>query len=245
MTDRIVILDFGSQFTQLIGRRIRDMHVYCELLPWSASEPKPSRLRPKASSSGGRSPSMPRTRPTSGLHPEKRLADLGICYGMQALAHQSGGKVTHSDDHEYGLTPMNVPEANPLLHLGDQKVWMSHGDHVAILPPGYVGIAHTSNTPYAGMANYEQKRFGLQFHPEVSSTQYGNEVLDNFILKICACQPSWTSKNIIGESVEAIRKQVGDGRVLSALSGGVDSAITTALGNGAGTALPPFLSIPG
>lgn len=231
MTDRIVILDFGSQFTQLIGRRIRDMHVYCELLPWSASEAEA--LTPETKGiilSGGPQSIYAENAPYIQDYILKSdLPIMGICYGMQALAHQSGGKVSQSDDHEYGITHLNVPEENPLLHLGDQKVWMSHGDHVAALPPGYVGIAHTSNTPYAGMANYEQKRFGLQFHPEVSSTQYGNEVLDNFILNICACQPSWTSKNIIGESVEAIRKQVGDGRVLSALSGGVDSAITTAL----------------
>ena len=231
MSDRIVILDFGSQFTQLIGRRIRDMHVYCELLPWNASEDEA--LTPETKGiilSGGPQSIYANDAPYIQEYILKtKLPVLGICYGMQALAHQSGGKVSQSDEHEYGQTQLSVPAENPLLRLGEQKVWMSHGDHVASLPEGYVGIARTSNTPFAAMANYDQKRFGLQFHPEVSRTQYGNEILDNYVLNICGCQPSWTSKNIIEESVEAIRAQVGSGNVLSALSGGVDSAITTAL----------------
>ena len=231
MSDRIVIIDFGSQYTQLIGRRIRDMHVYSELLPWNAS--KAEAITPQTRGiilSGG---------PQS-IYAEKapfiqdyilntELPVLGICYGMQALSHQSGGKVDRSNDHEYGLAVLDVPAENPLLHHGKQKVWMSHGDHVSSLPDGYVGIAHTSNTPFAAMANYNQQRFGLQFHPETHHSQYGQEILENFVLKICECKPAWTSKNIIEESIDQIRQQVGSGRVLSALSGGVDSAITTAL----------------
>lgn len=231
MSDRIVILDFGSQFTQLIGRRIRDMHVYCELLPWNASEAEA--LTPETKgiilSGGPQSIYAERAPFIQDYILKSELPILGICYGMQALAHQSGGSVTQSDEHEYGLTDMNVPTPNPLLHLGEQKVWMSHGDHVASLPNGYQGIASTSSTPFAAMANYELQRFGLQFHPEVNRTQYGSEILDNFVLNICGCQPGWNSKSIIEESVAHIREQVGQGRVLSALSGGVDSAITTAL----------------
>ena len=231
MSDRIVILDFGSQFTQLIGRRIRDMHVYCELLPWNASEDQA--ITPETRGiilSGGPQSIYAANAPYIQEYILKSdLPILGICYGMQALAHQSGGNVVQSHDHEYGLTRLSVPETNPLLHLGSQNVWMSHGDQVSSLPKGYIGIAKTPNTPYAAMANYAHNRYGLQFHPEVHHSQYGQEMLENFILKICASQPSWTSKNIIEESIEHIRQQVGSGRVLSALSGGVDSAITTAL----------------
>ncbi|HBO34381.1 MAG TPA: GMP synthase (glutamine-hydrolyzing) [Anaerolineaceae bacterium] len=231
MSDRIVILDFGSQFTQLIGRRIRDMHVFCELLPWNASQTEA--ITPETRGiilSGGPQSIYAENAPyIQDYILKSELPILGICYGMQALAHQSGGKVVQSEEHEYGLTRLTVPEPNPLLHLGNQNVWMSHGDQVSTLPEGYIGIAKTSSTPFAAMANYAQSRYGLQFHPEVHHTQHGIEMLENFILKICAVQPSWTSKNIIQESTEHIRQQVGSGRVLSALSGGVDSAITTAL----------------
>ena len=231
MSDRIVILDFGSQFTQLIGRRIRDMHVYCELLPWNAPENEAitSETRGIILSGGPQSIYAQNALFIQDYILRSNLPIMGICYGMQALAHQSGGKVVQGTEHEYGLTRMNVPEPNPLLHLGNQKVWMSHGDHVSVLPEGYTGISRTSNTPYAAMANYAQNRFGLQFHPEVHQSQFGNETLENFVLKICGAEPSWTSTNIIEESVAHIRQQVGDGRVLSALSGGVDSAITTTL----------------
>ena len=231
MSDRIVILDFGSQFTQLIGRRIRDMHVYCELLPWNASESEA--ITPETKGiilSGGPQSIYAQNAPF--IHDyilKSDLPILGICYGMQALAHQSGGKVVQSEEHEYGLTRLSVPEPNPMLHPGNQNVWMSHGDQVSTLPEGYIGIAKTTSTPFAAMANFTQNRYGLQFHPEVHHTEHGIEMLENFILNICAAQPSWTSKNIIEESIEHIRQQVGSGRVLSALSGGVDSAITTAL----------------
>lgn len=231
MSDRIVILDFGSQFTQLIGRRIRDMHVYCELLPWNASESEA--ITPETKGiilSGGPQSIYAQNAPF--IHDyilKSDLPILGICYGMQALAHQSGGKVVQSEEHEYGLTRLSVPEPNSMLHPGNQNVWMSHGDQVSTLPEGYIGIAKTTSTPFAAMANFTQNRYGLQFHPEVHHTEHGIEMLENFILNICAAQPSWTSKNIIEESIEHIRQQVGSGRVLSALSGGVDSAITTAL----------------
>lgn len=231
MSDRIVILDFGSQYTQLIGRRIRDMQVYCELLPWNA---KPSEALTADTKgiilSGGPQSIYAQNAPfIQDYVLNSELPILGICYGMQALAHQSGGEVTPSTEHEYGLTKLSVPSQNPLLHLGEQKVWMSHGDHVTLLPPGYEGIANSRNSPYAGMADYEKNRYGLQFHPEVHHTQYGSEVLTNFVLNICGCQPGWTPKNIIEESVEKIREQVGEERVLSAISGGLDSAIATAL----------------
>jgi GMP synthase (glutamine-hydrolysing) len=148
---------------------------------------------------------------------------------MQALTHKLGGKVIQGTEHEYGLTELDVPAANPLLPQGRQIVWMSHGDHVTQLPSGFSCLATSPNSPFAAMMDEPNKRFGLQFHPEVHHTQYGEETLRNFVLKICGCQPDWTSSSIIEESVKAIRLQVGNGRVLSALSGGVDSAVTTSL----------------
>jgi GMP synthase (glutamine-hydrolysing) len=231
MSDRIVILDFGSQYTQLIGRRIRDMHVYCELLPWHAKkeEALDSHTRGIILSGGPQSIYADGAPFIQGYLLESGLPILGICYGMQALTHKLGGKVLQSTEHEYGLTELDVPAANPLLHEGKQTVWMSHGDHVTELPAGFTRLATSPNSPFAAMMDEDNKRFGLQFHPEVHHTQHGEEILRNFVLRICGCQPSWTSSSIIEESVEAIRDQVGNGRVLSALSGGVDSAITTSL----------------
>ena len=231
MSDRIVILDFGSQYTQLIGRRIRDMHVYCELLPWHAKkeEALDSHTRGIILSGGPQSIYAEGAPYIQDYLIESGLPILGICYGMQALTYKLGGEVLQSTEHEYGLTELDVPAANPLLHEGKQIVWMSHGDHVTKLPAGFTCLATSPNSPYAAMMDEPNKRFGLQFHPEVHHTQYGEEILRNFVLKICDCQPGWTSSSIIEESIAAIRTQVGEGRVLSALSGGVDSAITTSL----------------
>ena len=231
MNDRIVILDFGSQYTQLIGRRIRDMHVFCELLPWTAAknEALDSHTKGIILSGGPQSIYADGAPYIQDYLIECGLPLLGICYGMQALTHKLGGVVIESTEHEYGLTELNVPAANPLLHQGRQTVWMSHGDHVTHLPPGFTRLATSPNSPFAAMMDEPHKRFGLQFHPEVHHTQYGEEILRNFVLNVCECQLGWTSSSIIEESVHAIREQVGNGRVLSALSGGVDSAITTSL----------------
>jgi GMP synthase (glutamine-hydrolysing) len=205
--------------------------VYCELLPWHAKkeEALDSHTRGIILSGGPQSIYADGAPYIQDYLLESGLPILGICYGMQALTHKLGGMVLQSTEHEYGLTELDVPSANPLLHQGNQTVWMSHGDHVTQLPAGYTRIASSPNSPFAAMMDEPKKRFGLQFHPEVHHTQYGEEILRNFVLKICDCQPGWTSASIIEESIEAIRAQVGEGRVLSALSGGVDSAITTSL----------------
>jgi len=231
MSDRIVILDFGSQYTQLIGRRIRDMHVYCELFPWNASREEVLDENTKGIilSGGPQSIYADGAPYIQDYLIESGLPILGICYGMQALTAKLGGKVLQSTEHEYGLTTLDAVSENPLLHQGKQIVWMSHGDHVTELPAGFACLATSPNSPFAAMADEAHKRYGLQFHPEVHHTEHGEEILRNYVLKICGCQPGWTSKSIIEESVEAIRAQVGEGRVLSALSGGVDSAITTTL----------------
>ena len=231
MSDRIVILDFGSQYTQLIGRRIRDMQVYCELLPWHANkeEALDSHTKGIILSGGPQSIYAEGAPYIQDYVLDSGLPILGICYGMQALTYKLGGKVLQSTEHEYGLTELDVPAANPLLPQGKQIVWMSHGDHVTELPPGFSCLATSPNSPFAAMMDEPSKRFGLQFHPEVHHTQHGEEILRNFVLRICNCQPGWTPGSIIEESVKAIQLQVGNGRVLSALSGGVDSAVTTSL----------------
>ena len=231
MSDRIVILDFGSQYTQLIGRRIRDMQVYCELLPWHANKEEALDGHTKGIIlSGGPQSIYAEGAPyIQDYVLDSGLPILGICYGMQALSYKLGGKVLQSTEHEYGLTELDVPAANPLLPQGKQIVWMSHGDHVTELPPGFSCLATSHNSPFAAMMDELNKRYGLQFHPEVHHTQHGKEILRNFVLRICACQPGWTPGSIIEESVKAIQLQVGNGRVMSALSGGVDSAVTTSL----------------
>lgn len=231
MSDRIVILDFGSQFTQLIGRRIRDMHVYCELLPWNAAPEEALDEHTKGIIlSGGPQSIYAQDAPfIQDYLINCGLPILGICYGMQALTHKLGGTVLQSTEHEYGFTELDVPTANPLMHQGRQTVWMSHGDHVTRLPAGFSGLATSPNSPFAAMADEEHKRYGLQFHPEVHHSEHGEEILRNFVINICGCQADWTSNSIIEDSVQTIRAQVGSGRVLSALSGGVDSAITTTL----------------
>lgn len=231
MSDRIVILDFGSQYTQLIGRRIRDMQVYCELLPWHANKEEALDEQTKGIIlSGGPQSIYSEGAPyIQDYVLDSGLPILGICYGMQALTQKLGGKVLQSTEHEYGLTELDVPAANPLLPQGKQIVWMSHGDHVTELPPGFSRLATSPNSPFAAMMDEPNKRFGLQFHPEVHHTQHGEEILRNFVLRICDCHPGWTPGSIIEESVKAIQLQVGNGRVLSALSGGVDSAVTTSL----------------
>lgn len=231
MNDRIVILDFGSQFTQLIARRVRDMHVYSELLPWNAS--REQALRPGTRGiilSGGPQSIYADGAPyLQDYILESGLPILGICYGMQALTHKLGGKVETSETHEYGKTKLTVTTPNQLLRDTNMTVLMSHGDRVTQVPAGWEVIASSPNSPAAAIADEAHHRYGLQFHPEVELNHENHMILREFVLDICGCQPNWTSKSIIHDSVEQIHEQVGSSRVLSALSGGVDSAITTAL----------------
>ncbi|HLZ69304.1 MAG TPA: glutamine-hydrolyzing GMP synthase [Dehalococcoidia bacterium] len=231
--DAVVILDFGSQYSMLIARRVRECGVYCELLPHDAPAERVAALRPKgvilsggpASVYDADAPLIPEYVFSSGL------PVLGICYGMQLLAHQLGGEVAPGSAREYGTATVRpLPAASAIFAglSGDLPVWMSHGDRITRLPAGFVPAGTSANSPYAAMDN-GAGYVGLQFHPEVVHTPAGKQILENFLLRICRCEPSWTPGSFIEQSLVAIRRQVGGGRVICALSGGVDSAVAAAL----------------
>ena len=227
----ILILDFGSQYTQLITRAVRELEVYSVQLPWNASQTKLENLEPIGIIlSGGPdsiySPGAPRI-PTALLG--LKVPILGICYGMQSLGSQLGGEIQPSPSREFGAAQLEVHQVNPLLPSGTHIVWMSHGDRITTLPDGFQVLASTDNAPIAAMGNPDQKYYGVQFHPEVKHTPIGKEIIKNFLFKICQAKPTWTPASIIQESVEDIKKQVGTANVISAVSGGVDSSVATAL----------------
>lgn len=231
MSNSIVILDFGSQYSQLIARKLREARVYCELFPWDSPREKIENLDPAGYIlSGG---------PSSVYEPgapfiQKFVLDsdkpiLGICYGMQALTDAFGGKVSPSSEREYGKAELTLTHPHSLFPETSFQVWMSHGDRVSKLPKGFSPIGISANSPYAAIANDERKVYGIQFHPEVNHTHNGNQILSNFATNICGVVPDWTPESIIERAVVDIRRQVGDKRVLAAVSGGVDSTVAAAL----------------
>ena len=229
--DTVVVLDFGSQYSQLIARRIREAGVYSILLPWDTSWEEIARLRPKGIIlSGGPAsvydegaPSLP------AWVLREDVPVLGICYGMQLIASALDGGVEPATRREYGPAKIEVTQSYPLFRdlPASLDVWMSHGDHVTRLPTGYVGIARSSNAPIAGMT--DGRRYGIQFHPEVVHTPLGRDLLRNFLVAVCNCRTEWTAEHFIDSAVRQIRETVGDGRVLLGLSGGVDSSVAAAL----------------
>jgi GMP synthase (glutamine-hydrolysing) len=231
--DSVAILDYGSQTAQLIARRVRELHVYCELIPWDAPAERLASLDPRGFILSGGPNSVydqgaPRL-PDFVLESGKPV--LGICYGMQLLAQKLGGRVDPSARREYGHAGVTVvAEDAPLLHglPLEMSVWMSHGDHVVDLPPTFTPLATTPSS-VAAMGDPERGIYGVQFHPEVQHTPQGKALLHNFVLDICGCRPDWTAANFISESVETIRAQVGAGQVVCGLSGGVDSAVAASL----------------
>ncbi len=231
MTSTIIILDFGSQYTQLIARRVRELSVYSELLPWDVEPGKALSLQPAGFIlSGGPSSVYDPSAPYIPQYVfDSGLPILGICYGMQALTHALGGKVAPSTQREYGHASIEVESHNPLLPKGNQQVWMSHGDRIEDIPGGFSLIASSPNSPIAAIGDNNRGYYGVQFHPEVRHTPGGLELLRRFVLDICRATPDWTPDSIIQSSVELIREQVGDQKVLSAVSGGVDSSVATAL----------------
>lgn len=231
MPDSVAVLDFGSQYSQLIARRVREAHVYCELFPWDASAEQVLALNPKGYILSGGPASVYATGapqiPTYVL--ESGLPVLGICYGMQALTYMLGGQVTPTAQREYGLAQLETLVLNPILPPGKQQVWMSHGDRIEQCPPGFLILAKTENTPIAMMGDLQRQYFGLQFHPEVRHTPGGTDILRRFLVDVCDATQDWTPESIIAASVARTRLQVGNAQVLSAVSGGVDSSVATAL----------------
>jgi len=231
MIDSIVILDFGSQYTQLIARRIREIQVYCELYPWDAPSEQIMALKPKGFILSGGPNSVYET--GAPYIPDYVLLSglpvLGICYGMQALTHALGGRVDASPKREYGSALLESLLPNPLLPPGEQRVWMSHGDRIEEPPNGFIPLGRSSGSPIAAMGDLDRRYFGLQFHPEVHHTPRGIEILRRFVIDICQARPDWTPASIIQQSVERIRQQVGQESVISAVSGGVDSSVATAM----------------
>jgi len=230
--EAVVVIDFGSQYSMLIARRVRECQVYCELVPYDAPWERIAPLHPKGFIlSGG---------PASVYDPGAPLAPsyiyqrggplLGICYGMHAIAQQLGGRVALETKREYGHAILNQSMDSPLFTYlpFSMPVWMSHGDQVVELPPGFTILAYTENCPIAAMGN-DRGIFGLQFHPEVAHTPDGKTIVKNFLYNVCGCQGNWTATNFITDSIEKIKEQVGGGRVVCALSGGVDSAVAATL----------------
>ncbi len=231
--EAVVVLDFGSQYSLLIARRIRECRVYSEVLPYDAPWDRIAQLKPKGIIfSGGPASVYDAGAPLAPAYVyESHLPIMGICYGMQAITHQLGGKVAPSHRREYGHAILHQSAArSPLFAdlMPTFPVWMSHGDIISEMPPGFNVLAYTENSPIAAMGN-EEGIIGLQFHPEVAHTPNGKDILRNFLYRVCGCSGNWTPGSFIEESVERIRQQVGGGHVICALSGGVDSAVVAAL----------------
>ncbi len=231
--ETIVVVDFGSQYSLLIARRIRECQVYCELVSHDTPWEKIAHLKPRGFIlSGGPASVYDEGAPLAPAYIyESGLPVLGICYGMQVLARQLGGQVMPGTKREYGQAFLHFSDPDSPLFAGIQaptQVWMSHADRIEIMPPGFRALAYTENSPVAVMGN-DRGIFGLQFHPEVVHTPEGKRILKNFAYRVCGCRGNWTMGNFITESVQRIRQQVGDGKVISALSGGVDSAVVASL----------------
>ncbi|MCW5875979.1 MAG: glutamine-hydrolyzing GMP synthase [Anaerolineales bacterium] len=226
----IAILDFGSQTSQLIARRLREAQVYCQLFPCDAPAGDVLAGEPQGFVLSGGPASV--YEPGAPQLPDYVLASgkpvLGICYGMQALTHALGGRVAPAGQREYGAADIRSTAENPLL-AGEQRVWMSHGDRIEQAPVGFAPIASSDNAPVAAMADLERKLFGVQFHPEVQHTPGGLEMLRRFAVDICGAPADWSPGHIVEQSVAAVRQQVGDRAVLAAISGGVDSSVAAAL----------------
>ena len=231
--DKIIIFDYGSQYTQLIARRIREQHVYSEIVPFNITVDKVKAYAPKGIIlSGG--PNSVFEEGAPGIDPgifDLGIPVLGVCYGMQLISQELGGRVQPGEAREYGKTEMTVVPGNELFKGLPDKfvVWMSHGDRVAEIPAGFKVSATSDNCPYAAIRNEEKRFFGIQFHPEVVHTQHGNQILSNFVFGICRANADWQLTTWVEDTVEKLRKQIGDEEVVLGLSGGVDSSVVAVL----------------
>jgi GMP synthase (glutamine-hydrolysing) len=238
---RILILDFGAQYTQLIARRVRELGVYCEIHPWDIPDEEVRAFKPRGIILSGGPESVTDAQPPKAPQTVFSLGVpvLGICYGMQTMAKQLGGRVAASTEREFGYAEVTVTGASKLLDdIEDRRnstgcavldVWMSHGDRVAALPEGFVATAGTESIPFAAMTDEKRRFYGVQFHPEVTHTPQGARLLERFVREICSTDALWSVGNIIEDAIDRVRTQVGQGKVLLGLSGGVDSSVVAAL----------------
>ncbi len=232
-SQKVLILDFGSQYTQLIARRIRECKVYCEIHPYNVGSDWVREFSPKGIVLSGGPASV--YEPGAPMIPEQILQlgipVLGICYGMQLIAHLLGGKVKRAASREYGRAELRILETDGLFRGlgGSQTVWMSHGDRIEVVPPGFRVIANSANSPVAAFSDQPGRIYGVQFHPEVVHTPKGKTLIRNFLRLVCGCKPVWTMRSFVEATTLALREQVGDQKVICALSGGVDSAVTATL----------------
>jgi len=231
--EQIIILDFGSQYTQVIARRIRECQVFSQILRYDTPAEKLAELKPSGIIlSGGPCSVYDKKAPHCDTDIWKLgVPILGICYGMQLMAHQLGGKVQPGGKREYGPAEIDIAKDTTLFRemAYEQQVWMSHGDKVTKLPAGFITVAKSQNSPYAAIANNKRRLYGLQFHPEVHHTPNGKQIISNFVHGICGCGRNWTMKSFIENSIEEIRARVGKDKVVLGLSGGVDSSVAAAL----------------
>ena len=233
MTDTVLVVDFGAQYARLIARRVRESHVYSEIVPATIAVEEIRARAPKGIIFSGGPKSVYET-PAPSIDPgvyDLGIPILGLCYGAQLMAQQLGGVVSRTGQGEYGRAELSLTAASPLCPdwPSTSSVWMSHGDAITAAPAGFVATASSPGAPVAAMHDPERRFFGLQFHPEVVHTERGSEVFDQFLIDVCGCLPEWTHVSIIEQQVAAVRSQVGGDRVLCALSGGVDSAVAAAL----------------
>jgi GMP synthase (glutamine-hydrolysing) len=238
-SEKILILDFGSQYTQLIARRVREQKVYCEIWPCTAEPAAIRRFNPRGVILSGGPASVYDEEAPLGPKGVFKLGVpvLGICYGMQVMAHALGGEVGHARGREYGRAHLEILRGGGLFHGLSGKsgkipdvVWMSHGDKINVLPNGFKPVARTANAPVAAMADVRRKLFGLQFHPEVVHTPMGTRILENFVRRLCGCRPIWDMKSFVDYTIASVRRKVGkNGKVVCALSGGVDSSVVALL----------------
>ena len=237
--DKILILDFGSQYTQLIARRVRELGVYCELMSSQCGDEAIAAYAPNGIILSGGPESVTQDVPLKAPQQvfERGCPVLGICYGLQTMVAQLGGTVASASKQEFGHAPLKADVRSALFSglsngsdsFSDIDVWMSHGDHVTTLPSGFQTIAQTENSPHAAVENAEKRWYGLQFHPEVTHTPQGSVILSQFVHQICGCSNDWSVQNIIDDMVEDVRQKVGNDKVLVALSGGVDSSVLAVL----------------
>lgn len=235
--NKVLILDFGSQYTQLIARRVREAQVYCEIHPFNLSIEKIKEFAPKGIiMSGGPADVFAQDAPLS----DKKIIVLGIpilgiCYGMQFMTQVLGGVVGRAETREYGNAMIKILDDSDLFHSfekeRDEKVWMSHGNRIDVVPEGFRAIASSQSSPVAAMADSKRRLFGVQFHPEVAHTPNGLKILNNFLFRICGCKPSWTMESFVKQTVKILQDKIGNERVVCGLSGGVDSTVTAVLLN--------------